>query len=158
MSSITRTISNEKELNEIFGIKNEIRNEKIKLISEDEIINYDFKPNYDFTNYYAMQAIKDGFFDLETWNKIVEFEKNNPDKIKKWREEDEETREYYNRNNNILVNRNDKKEIRETCEEKVIKLCLKKYPKSKFVISVSEYYKRTCKISEKQMNILRSMI
>lgn len=147
MISNTKTISNEKELNKIFGI--ETYKENIKEDTLDNKDNNTLDNSESLNDYEVREILFSEFIDIGTWNKIRQFERENPDKIRKWREEDEERY----RDDSILVNG-----IKETCEEKVIKICLSKYPRSKFVHSVSEYYKRYGKISEKQFNILKSMI
>lgn len=143
----TKTISDEKELNKIFGIENKteipIENNHSygKYIYDKDIIN----------EYEIRETVLGGLMDIETWNRIKQFERDNPDKIEKWRKEDDE------KSNRFLM-KHDKKENYKTCEEKVIKICLSKFPKSDFVISVSEYYKRYGKISDKQFSVLKSMI
>ena len=92
-----------------------------------------------------MEAIRDGFLDMKTWNRIKQFEKDNPEKIKEWKEDNQESNSY------ILSDKTN-------CEEKVIKLCLSKHPRSKFVLSVNEQYKRNGRISEKQMDALKRIL
>lgn len=147
----TKTIGDEKELNNIFGIENE------SVIENENNYSYDKLPN-DPNDYEIREILFNGLIDMETWNKINEFEKNNPDKIRKWREEDEEKNEFRYRDNSAIVNVNKRNGAGKTCEEKVIKICILRYPKNKFVLSVSEQYKRYGKISEKQFNALENMI
>lgn len=159
----TKTISSEEELNSIFRIENDsiVSNENSNKTSTS-CNSYDKNIIESPSDYEIREILFGGLIDIETWNKIKHFERDNPDKIRRWREEDGE-KMFHNRSSSFLVNRrvnkrNDKKGVSETCENKIIKICLSKYPKSKFVLSVSEYYKRYGRISEKQMDALKNMI
>lgn len=174
---ITRTISDKKELEKIFkmDIDNNIDGNNMIKNDTKEILTKDFIDSTDYTNYHVMEAIKNGFLDMEIWNKIKQFEKDNPDKIEEWKKEDRERNTFYGKSRNFLLNHYKKREYKnrldekekqqdekgkkeETCEDKIIKLCLKKHPKSKFVISVKDQYEKYGRISEKQMDVLKSMI
>lgn len=185
----TRTISDKKELEKIFKmdnlsdhintiIDNNIDGNNMIKNDTKEILTKDFIDSTDYTNYYVMEAIKNGFLDMEIWNKIKQFEKDNPDKIEEWKKEDRERNTFYGKSRNFLLNHYKKREYKkqqdekenpekqqyekgkkeETYEDKIIKLCLKKHPKSKFVISVKDQYEKYGRISEKQMDVLKSMI
>lgn len=160
-----RTISDEKELNNIFRIENEsVISSEIPIENGYSHDNSHDKYIYDkdvINEYEIREIIIGGFIDMETWNKIKEFERDNPDKIRKWREENEEKNEFRYGDNSVIASvnkRNESGKNCETCEEKIIKLCLKKHPKSNFVFSVSEQYKMNGRISDKQMDALKRMI
>lgn len=165
----TKTVSDEKDLNNIFGIENEnisIVSTSLEIIDEKDVKKSDILNDTYFTNYYARKAIEDGLFDMETWNKIVEFEKNNPDKIRKWRDENEETRiDNYRWSKNCIDDKiekentrtlNSTKKISKT--EQLIEDCIDYEPKNSFVISVKSQFEIKGYLSEKQIAILERIL
>ncbi|MBZ5529632.1 MAG: hypothetical protein LAN71_17255, partial [Acidobacteriia bacterium] len=84
--------------------------------------------------------------------KMSEFEKNNPEKIKKWKKEDEERQMdwFLCKRSGIFgkVDNGNGKEIKE-----ILRICLK-YSPNKFVFSVSEQFIKNGRISDKQLQVL----
>ncbi len=92
------------------------------------------------------------FMDDDILRKMREFEKNNPEKIEKWRKEDEEKQRnwfvYDICRNSENSEDGDVRKIRE-----IIRICLK-YNPNKFVLSVVGQYFKNGKISDKQLQVL----
>lgn len=95
------------------------------------------------------------FLDDATYEKIREFEKNNPEKIKKWKKEEEERQmDWFMWKRSGMfgnVDNNEDSNIREIRE--IISICLK-YNPNKFVKSVTNQYLKSGKISDKQLQVL----
>ena len=97
----------------------------------------------------------DDFLDDEILKKITDFERNNPERIKKWKKEEEERQMdwFMWKRSGMFGNadNNEDSSIREIRE--IIRICLK-YSPNKFVFSVTNQYFKTGKISDKQLQVL----
>jgi hypothetical protein len=115
-----------------------------------------------FTGKSPSQYCFDDFLDKETLAKVIAFEKNNPAKIKMWQEEDRKMLDnYYKMKRFLSGNLGGRKgsEIQaKQADVDILNRCKLLFPTSKFVISVSHWYEKTHKISEKQLNVLMSIL
>lgn len=95
------------------------------------------------------------FLDDEVLKKITDFERNNPEKIKKWKKEEEERQmDWFMWKRSGMfgnVDNNEDSSIREIRD--IISICLK-YSPNKFVFSVTNQYFKSGKISDKQLQVL----
>lgn len=104
----------------------------------------------------------DDFLDTETLAKVIAFEKNNPAKIKMWQEEDRKMLDSYYKlkrflSGNLRGRRCSEIQTKQS-DVDILNRCKLLFPTSKFVVSVSQWYEKTHKISEKQLNVLMSIL
>jgi hypothetical protein len=115
-----------------------------------------------FTGKPPSQYSFDEFLDKETLAKVIAFEKNNPAKIKMWQEEDRKMLDSYYKLKNFLSRNMRGRRCSEIqtkqADVDILNRCKLLYPTSKFVISVSQWYEKTHRISEKQLNVLISIL
>lgn len=159
-------IGNEDELREIFRMDINKLPENFDLeIKRVDVIS----AGMSYKSYEADKLVSQGYFDIETWNKIRDFEINNPEKIKMWREEDEESRRDWNRWRDFFNKKRNEthtyKEEKEKTEkevkispEKELDRCYLLHKDNKFVLSVKAQYERYGRISPKQLEVLKRII
>lgn len=121
-------------------------------VVEKEYISKLISPGTPAKSMYPLDYRVGDFLDDDILKRIRKFEENNPEKIKKWQTEDEEKQRnwfvydiYRNVENSEDGNT---RKIRE-----IIRICLK-YDPNKFVLSVTNQYFKTGKISDKQLQVL----
>jgi hypothetical protein len=136
-------VSEESELRKIFHMEPE----KEQKDEEDE----DNKP-FEITD----------FIDIETWNKIKDFEINNPETIKRWREEDEQKQKDWEHSKflRVLENKSRRVEVkseRQELIEKMLEYCIYVDKKNRFIHSLYNFYTDRKYLSDKQLNILREI-
>lgn len=119
-------------------------------------------PRNVFTGKLPSQYGFDDFLDKATLDKVHAFEKNNPEKIKLWQEEDKKTYDDYYKSRRFLIGFVKGRKSSENQEKQskidILNRCKLLYPTNKFVISVSQWYERTRRISEKQLDVLASIL
>jgi hypothetical protein len=100
----------------------------------------------------------DEFLDKETLAKVKNFEKNNPEKIKMWQEEDKKLMDDYYRLKRFMSEnvRGHKSSELQTKQDNIdiLNRCKLLFPTNSFVMSVLQWYERTHRISEKQLDVL----
>ncbi|MGA3168636.1 MAG: hypothetical protein ABSF14_21245 [Terriglobia bacterium] len=115
-----------------------------------------------FTGKPPSQYSFDEFLDKETLAKVIAFEKNNPAKIKMWQEEDRKMLDNYYKlkrflSGNLRGRRCSEIQTKQA-DVDILNRCKLLFPTNSFVISVSQWYSKTHKISEKQVNVLKNIL
>lgn len=156
-------LNDETELQKVFGNKSNVDN-NIKSDSNPDIIsNTDSNTNTKSPKSPSEYNLHD-FIDVNTWNKIIDFQIKNPEKIKQWQEEDRKSMEYRNKslfeNNYKNIKNNTFLEIpeRDKYVEMLICKCLLKDPSNNFVHSVKKHFDTYGRISQKQMEVLNRIL
>jgi hypothetical protein len=128
----------------------------------DNILGRKPKTSTPFTGKPPSEYSFEEFLDKETLAKVKNFEKNNPEKIKMWQEEDRKAIDSYNRAKKFLDRnvRSHKSSELQTKQEDIdiLNRCKLLFPTNSFVMSVSQWYERTHRISEKQLDVLISIL